>query len=260
MKTGLDGAATTTTSVAPSKGTGMSSRQKLVIVAVCIIFSPILLGLAILGALIGICVAGAAICLAGGAIAACLFLISWVLLLGFEFVRLILSCCLSLHPRRRAAVPNFHAGPFTRFWSRFFRPTPRPDEPDEGMMVQILEKNRDRRQSRIAREIVKQVYPLGSNPPTPSKAWIRLEGAATRSWPQTCSICDEDLLLYRFPDRDVTRGCRGHPRTVCLECVAKEIQRTLENTLWNEARCLICFNRLSHNEISEFAFREVFVK
>src|SRR5439155_636412 len=109
--------------------------------------------------------------------------------------------------------------------------------PDTGLMVQILEKNKNRRVSRLGREIAREVYPPGSNPPSPSKAWVRLQSAATGApQPQTCSICEEDLLDYRFPDRDVTDNCHGHARSACLECVAKEIRRTLEIWSWAEAK------------------------
>jgi hypothetical protein len=239
-----------------SKGHHLNLTQKLMIAFACVVLSPIILALAILAA-------GLAICVAGAAIGAAAVLIGGVFWLLYEFAMLLFRRCSSHSSQGRggsAAEPTGPQDPISRFLAQFFGRR-LPVERDPGVMVQILDKNRDRKVSRLGRELAKEVYSPGSNPPLPSKAWARLHAAATGPpQPKTCCICEEDLLNYRFPDRDVSDDCHGHARTACLECVAREIQRTLEVRSWSEAQCILCPGRLNYDQISEFAFKEVFEK
>ncbi|KAH0536110.1 hypothetical protein FGG08_006996 [Glutinoglossum americanum] len=229
--------------------------QKLVVAGICVLFSPVLLGVALLAVGLGIVLVGAAVCIAGAAVAFAALAVFGVFWLIFQAGKLAFYCCLGLPAVRGAPAPD--AGdPVSRWLARWFGP-PLTVEDDTPVMVQILEKNRERRVSRFGREAA---APLGQGL-APSRAWCRLEAAAEGPPAlRACGICEEDLLDFRFPDRDVSDDCRGHARTACLRCVAMEIQRTLELRAWSEARCVLCPGRLTHAQIHEFAFKEVFEK
>jgi hypothetical protein len=124
----------------------------------------------------------------------------------------------------------------------------------------LLEINRVQRQSRIQTAINKDHYPSRRRP-RPSTAWRRCNRKSPRRDVSTreCTICSENLMDFRFPDRNVTVTCQ-HEQKVCLSCVSREIRRNLDNNSWTEARCVTCQGLLSSDDIAEFAFAEDFAK
>ncbi|KAH0556749.1 hypothetical protein GP486_005463, partial [Trichoglossum hirsutum] len=246
----------------------LSKFVKAAIIIACIFGSPIALGIAMLIAYLLILLVGLFV----GIVA---ILTRWLFRLLLKLAKTLLCCYSSpssqgrggsaahggnpAHGGNIAAVtgPQYPLSQFSAARSGGRQLVER----DPGEMVRILNKNVDRKVSRLGREMAKEVYPRGSNPPSPSKAWARLEAAATGTpHPMTCCVCEEDLPDHRFPDRDITNDCHGHSRGACLECVAREIQRTLETSSWSETQCILCPGRLNYGQISEFAFKEVFEK
>jgi len=123
----------------------------------------------------------------------------------------------------------------------------------------LLAMNRVQKQSRIVKEINKDPYRPGELPTT-SIAAKRLEKRSSNSAPpRECAICLEDMMDYRFPDKNIRDTCK-HERGVCLNCISKEIRRTLDNTGWTEARCITCQNVLEYKDIEEYAYVEDFGK
>lgn len=74
---------------------------------------------------------------------------------------------------------------------------------------------------------------------------------------ETCHIFLTEFERLHFPKRRLTANC-AHETRICLESLEEYLQHSVSNIRWDSFSCLLCPSPLSHFNIEEHAFPEVF--
>jgi hypothetical protein len=82
---------------------------------------------------------------------------------------------------------------------------------------------------------------------------------ATSESTKECNVCTETRPLFQFPERTPTEDCQ-HGIETCTHCLRTWIESDFKSKMWNEVNCPTCRARLQHNDVMDFAPRNVFVR
>lgn len=74
---------------------------------------------------------------------------------------------------------------------------------------------------------------------------------------QSCAVCFESLTEARCPRRNITKECTHEP-AICLACLKESLAAQEEDKTWNEMECPLCSGRLEHQDMKDFAPKNVF--
>lgn len=74
-----------------------------------------------------------------------------------------------------------------------------------------------------------------------------------------CVVCTESRSLSHFPYKPPTARC-AHDVDVCSRCLRTWISTSFSSKTWDDVNCPTCAERLSYEDIREFAPSEIFRK
>lgn len=89
--------------------------------------------------------------------------------------------------------------------------------------------------------------------------WLGYWTCVEEEKPHHCVICMEDLPVESFSIVRITNKCE-HFQDACKECVAASISAQFESKMWDQLKCPLCPELLSHEEIQEHASPAIFEK
>jgi hypothetical protein len=111
---------------------------------------------------------------------------------------------------------------------------------------------------------------LSEQPRAPSPVYLRSRDrkrpsvVSTTGVSQTweCQICFEEKPQHEFPSRKITQGCEHEGRLeltdCCTACLERHIVSAFESNMWDDIRCPVCNAQLQHEDMANFAPRDIF--